>query len=134
MKKTFGLIGICLLSSLCTNVLAWTVADPEIKKQFDYVARAKKGTTLTCEGEWEIKKKFSSVVLRCDIPHRGEAKMFPLYDLTRNGWEVVDRHTAPHSMEGLPEGLPGWRRVVLTIRKVKVLPAYLDELRGPMAP
>lgn len=131
MKKAIGCI---LISMVASAANAWYPPDPEIRKFYAYMANAKPGTTIDCEGTWDKRDKIGFAPVKCETPKAPTKarSAVALNDLTLNGWEILSRDLLPHAPSYAPEGIPGFHHVVVRAKKIEIVKEYAHHERGPM--
>lgn len=102
---------------------------PEIREDYKHLAQAPIGTILFCEGNWNAEvDKMASVALECDTTASVRASII---EMDANGWEIKSQSLAPHVTSYAPNGVPGWKRILVQMRKVKQYKRFNAKFKTP---
>lgn len=106
-----------------TSANAWYPTNPVWVEYYGFVATAKVGTTITCEGQWQMNNPIEMASLQC--PHgkfaRQDIPPTNAFELVGNGWELKNRQIIEDadSLTGRP--ILGSKRLIVQMKKVKVI-------------
>lgn len=130
-KSVFATI---VLATLSVNALAWYPPDPALRAFYDYVGKAKIGSAMDCEGEWNMRYPLDTATFNCSTPRlpKRPSELIELRNFGMNGWEVVNREILPLVTNHAPNGVDGWRKVLIRVKKVEAVKEYEDSSMGPM--
>lgn len=132
---------LTLLASLALPALAsaesFSVRTQEAWNFLNNIATAKVGKTVECYGDWDLRDPPNLAPIRCEslgLPAHHSFNLRGINQYLHNGWEIVDRQVLPHFLPGATQETPGFKRVVVRLKKVEPRKQYVDLVSGPLDP
>lgn len=115
----------------------WSVRTQDAWNLYNNIATSKVGKTVECYGDWNMQDPPNVVQVRCEslgLPAHHRSNLVNINSYLHNGWEIADRQVVPHFTEGSRIETPGFKRVIVRLKKVDSRRQYVDPTLGPLDP
>ena len=121
--------------SLSCRAEGWRVTDPAGLAFYNQIAKERPGKIIECEGLWQLVDPRDFVSVKCDglkLPKESKFNHVDVGNYLSNGWKVISFQTEPHFQGSHASEVPGFKRLFISLKKVRSQAEFSDRRMGPM--